>query len=33
MFLSAQVSRYEPDDSLVVDLRELSGPILRYGSY
>ena len=33
MFLSALVSRYEGDGSFVVDLKDLDGPIVRYGPY
>lgn len=33
MFLSSLLSRYEDDGSLIVDLRENGGPLVRYGSY
>ena len=33
MFLSSLVSRYEPDGSLVVDLGDKGGPVVRYGAY
>ena len=33
MFLSALISRFEPDGSLVVDLGDTGGPVVRYGAY
>ena len=33
MFLSALISRFEPDGSLVVDLGDAGGPVVRYGAY
>ena len=33
MFLSALISRLEPDGSLVVDLGDAGGPVVRFGAY
>ena len=33
MFLSALISPYEPDGSLVVDLQDDDGPLVRYGPF